>query len=727
MTHLVPLGGQSDLWLEQGLVKSVDIETGFDDNDFISLSFPAYPLATIDEANSTVDFTSHPSGNFAIGPTDSVSFTATEVPLVAGDSELRFKRGLLSTIDKSKVTGVRFTIEASGAATFRCTSIRCLHKNWVYAPVDLDTLSGELVNPVTRNGSATRTYDASLNPFPRVWRSDIPPGDSDPTPINASLVLRFNPGALGGTNIISTFLRERALDYMTMLDLNGTPLAELNGNPMPDYGEAKYVARTMFDLDAIADSQPGLNVDTGAVFGAGLTMADLDGLPMFDLERKPDALKAAWIELRLTLEDPTSTLEVFDAESVTPYYSFDFNALRDIDYSMFIDLWENTLQVRIFETFGNEIDDLKFDSTKITDPEIFKRRKGRIGWQASLEDGNTVVHSLEPRGLSFAEYRSHPFESLTPVVGAQLVTSSSADTDLFKGIDPGPWGGQFEGYPDRGPEAFVIRNTANLPLQGIQSNSIYFDDFANTRISFDLLVTQAALDVGNILVFLWDGVFPIVLPISPLVGDAFNSIEVDLAPFAPTLLPGNYSLVIVQSLTGLPNDWIVDKLSVLRRNIAWSARNYADNPWFEDDTDWVPANETLNQPSGGVLFHERTNRFQIRGEALRQNSYIDQVRAIPKYAELGRIVWEDEAPVYSDGPTANFSTSISTRTVTFTFTGAGGPGRIIAYEWTFGDGTISYVHNPVHTYGGAGTYPVTITATNSKGQRATHTANVTVA
>jgi PKD repeat protein len=63
-------------------------------------------------------------------------------------------------------------------------------------------------------------------------------------------------------------------------------------------------------------------------------------------------------------------------------------------------------------------------------------------------------------------------------------------------------------------------------------------------------------------------------------------------------------------------------------------------------------------------------------------------------------------------PVANFTFSSSALVVTFTDTSTGTP---TSWQWNFGDGARSTLQNPVHTYASAGTYNVTLTASNAGG------------
>ena len=63
--------------------------------------------------------------------------------------------------------------------------------------------------------------------------------------------------------------------------------------------------------------------------------------------------------------------------------------------------------------------------------------------------------------------------------------------------------------------------------------------------------------------------------------------------------------------------------------------------------------------------------------------------------------------------TADITTGLAPLAIAFTDTSTGGP---TSWSWNFGDGTVSSTRNPVHTYTTAGTYTVTLTASNADGE-----------
>ncbi len=85
------------------------------------------------------------------------------------------------------------------------------------------------------------------------------------------------------------------------------------------------------------------------------------------------------------------------------------------------------------------------------------------------------------------------------------------------------------------------------------------------------------------------------------------------------------------------------------------------------------------------------------------------------------------APGTGGTPTANFTSSTSGLTATFTDTSTDAGGTIGSHSWNFGDGSTSTTTSPSHTYAAAGTYSVSETVADSvNGATNTKTSSVTV-
>lgn len=723
MTRLVVL--DPERFIPTGLIKPLDIDTGFLSTDVISVALPAFPLPSITTAQSFIDFTSNPDGFFDVGPTDSIAFSQTTVPLINGDSELRFPRSLLTTIDKTAVTGVKFRIEATNTCNFQVMSIRLLSADWTLAPLDMNTLYNRTVRPVSLTGTpgAAMTFPTSaLTPgdYPILWRSAEPTGPLDPTPVNVDMGASFYSGSLTETttadpnptqNSISLYFRERLTSYLTQLDLDATyTMATLDAlGRQPDYGTSGLEPREQSTLDT-------------------LTQADMNFLPQTDLEGQPDTTNNSWLRVKLAWSVDDASIDIRDTEN-NGYTFGDLILDANQHYYWRIELEDDKLRVRLYKMdhLGNiDLASLAFDSGTIKDDAVAIRRQGRFGWYANLLDGDAYISNIRPRGTSFAEYRSAPFQSITPVDGASLFVGGTINHELYDGINASYWGGTIELDPNKSVTGKAIKVSAldNKPLQGVMTNELEFDDFEETTIDLNIWFPKVAVDAGARLeaFLLGENIRLVPLHVGITKTDQWSSLHFNLTE-GRDIQPGRYRLVLLQTVASIPTIWWLDQISIRTRVTKWSARPHQGGAWGFTDPGWTPFRDTVNKIHGGVIFAERGNSLQIRGEARRQGARIQTIKATPKYVELGRFVWaEDKAAQIYGMPTVSFTTTTSGTTVTVD--GGASTGAIL-YQWDFGDGARDFGVTSSNTYL-PGSYPITLTIVDAQGQRISSTQTVTI-
>lgn len=688
----------------------VDLENGFDDNDFISLALPSFPLPQVTLASSFVDLTSDPGGTFS-AQTASVAFSASTRALINGNSEFRVPRSVFrqNGIDLSRVIGIRIRVQTTGAATFRLMAVRLLSKDWVFPSMDTSTRSAltGFRRSAPLNGDVTTPIAFNV---PTLWRAAIPSGEGDPRPVDGEFAVIFNTGSSSQSNQFTLFFREVTEDFMTMLDLDGLTMGDLDGKPQPDVGQAMYGPRTQQDLSAY-------------------TQAELQGQSQYDLSRTPDYLSASWLQMVLQWSvGGTGSVSILDTNGNGYNLALPTSLSANTRYVFYARLEENTAQVTIYalDVVGNVAATPIFDSGVINDDITFPRRKGRFGWFAKFLDGDAYIESISSRKMNYAEYRSQPFTSNTPVVGAELFASTSPHTEFYQTLVPGPHNGvstvitQDNGRSTTG-DSWRVVTTGALTRQGIQTNIFDLSNFEDTNIHFDLYGTTVAGPLQAVLYSPDGREIPLLLP--RLTPDQWQSIKIDL-PFGQGVLGGRYSFALWQQ-NAVAATWWVDNCGISERSVAWDGRAVVDDPWLANVANWTPFKDNTNRDNGGILFPQRGNQLQIRGRARRQSAHIDSIKFKPHYAELGRFSFDIRAASVPATPT--FTSSVGgSRTVTFTSTATDSDGFIINNEWTFGDGSTGLGPSVVHQYSSAGIYTVTLTVTDNNGNRTTQVGSVSV-
>jgi hypothetical protein len=385
---------------------------------------------------------------------------------------------------------------------------------------------------------------------------------------------------------------------------------------------------------------------------------------------------------------------------------------------LFAEVVDDTLRARLFtvDVVGN-LGALIFDTTTVVNDAMIHRHKGRAGWFARLYDGDAYIAGIRPRSVGYGEYVSLPFYSDTPVMGAQLAAHFSPPLELVSLVESSDWGGEVSG---QAPYAIAYDRTSSL--QGFQTNNLTLDDLRETEISFDL---KLPVSTPAVIAFLYSEEDRYIqLNVTPSGSGQWEHFNLPLASYYDTIQTGLYKLVL---LTPSGATWYVDNLSCAARVVAWDGRSNEADPWGMDSVDWMPFLNTLNGSGDGLVFPSRGDQMQIRARAMRQAAQIIDIAAQPKYAELGNFNWRDQAVTWQAGLSPSFTTGISGRTVTCTSTSTSTGSPIIAYLWSFGDGSINYGPASTHVFSLAGTYPITLTVIDSLGQRVASTSSVTVA
>lgn len=689
----------------------VDISS-YASDDYITIALPAYPSSSLNPAQNFLYLVD------SDGNTSLTAFSTSTLAPLTGNTELRIPIAALDPdLDLANIITVGFQLIATSNVTVTVMALRAVSKLWEAGAMDYDTRYHSFRRNAPRNGDLTSVPEFDQ---PIYWRGSNPPEDDDPRPIDGEVGISFNTGSLGQSNTVAVYFRELTEDFLTQGDLDGSLQSSFDGNPQPDIGAARFNTTDQDALDIYDQSS-------------------LDLKKMIDLERVPDLFSSSFISFTLNWTPTGGGIGIFAtglAETVNngSTFSLDGPLVANQEYLLVAKLEDHTANAKLYkvDSAGN-VGDLVYDTLAYTDDNAFKRRKGRYGWYANLRDGDAHVDGIRARGFVYAEYRSSPFLSNTPVIGAELFAGGSPNTEHFTDFVPGPYNSPLYSTLDRDAarstsgNSWRLTNLGAQPAQSIFSNLFTISDFHNSEIQFDLFYPRSALDASNDLQAALVDEFNLratALLLPQIVPDQWQRIRILLST-GDVLLTGRYRLLLTVPHAQVMTFW-VDSPTIFSRSVIWEGRSVVDDPWLSNDARWTPYGSIINQSAGGVLFPRRGTELQIRARALDQNSSISRIQVKPKYAELGNLK-PSAVTVPSIAPTGTFTTaSLGVRKLSFTSTSTDSDGTIANIEWNFGDGASGIGSYIEHTYDEVGSYTATIIVTDNNGNRTFGTSVVAV-
>lgn len=718
----------------------------------IILALPNFSLSAISLAGSSLRLSD--STNSA-----TLLFSDSLTPLTSGNTTATWSLDSITGVDLTAISTISLIINTTQATTFNAMGLRVVNPSWVLSNLDFDTWNGRLRQAIPPDGNTASVPVPQQNTIGTVWRSASVSGVDDPRPIDGEYGILFYTGSQTQTNSFSLYLREQTTAFITQLDLKGDTQGSLTGQPQPTSGVSEYSPRTIGDLQ-------------------GRPMSQLDAQTMGNLERTNNPVYTSWVSFVIQW-GPNPLIAINNSSNVTSNqvgYQYTPSSLSNNTlYLATCNLTGNTARVQIWNVDQTTLalTSLMFDSSVIPDSYIFPRQAGRVGFSASLNDGDSYVKAIRPRGLMFAEYKSKPLQSLTPVKGARLYAQFSAPTELFtawtplvdaNGLAPILISNDYQRYlssgddnvstritltqvsdnalypnPDLEPSSSLYPTASVGGTQGVQSTWLSPPGDANSGITnFDQLDLRLAIwmpsaainstptDVSVLTAALVSpaGVsIPITLP--TIIPDQWSVITLSRPVSPPYPISGLYRLTLHYNGT-IPTTWWLDGVSINEQAVRWDARSVVDDPWKSNYAPWTPFRDKINSDVDGAKFTTIGSQLQIRGQALRQDAVIlSAPTVVPQYATLGRLTWPEDALSNPVSPTASATITNTGRAFTFNGLSSVSSNGMGNYYWVFGDGT--YGSGPVITHDypswvASGTqYTATLTIVDRSGLSATAT------
>lgn len=649
---------------------------------YISLALPNFPASSLDLGSCYLDISSDDSGNFASGLTDSLPFTASTTTLSTGNMEARFPVSLLVNAALDSVYAVQLRFTATSICTVTCLAIRVMAPTWTYAPVDINTLYGYLQPTVPPTGSLIQSFTfptSTIHGLPSsVWPIMLfSDGNLGYQLLDTNVGVRIHAGQNTKANSFTFYLREFPITPYSMTTLDTMTMGNIEA------------------LGAMPDGTPGALDDFSVTQYLSVTMQ--------------------W--------GTTNTLTINNQDGLL--HLFTPSIAADSDYYFQVTLEGASLRAVIYPVDTSGVvtwDTPVFDTTALIDPTIVVPRNGRLGFFVDLRDGDTWVKDLRPQSVVFSQFETNALNSVTPVDGVRLYTDASPPNELFDGLTAAATGVQITPNNTKSNSGHCVQVQCNgtVPNQGVNSNLIRFQNFAQTEINFDLLLTT---DVSLALYLIGDDqLVPLPLPEIPL--NQWTSISVDTSPLYNATLPGSYQVVLLQT-TATASIWYLDNFSVPVRTVAWFGRGSAGDPWQKSNPAWIDFKDAINTPYDGAMLG-RGNSLQIRGQIIDESGFINGMQVLPKYSELGNFSWSDERPASAGFPVAVADCTASGYVVTASGAGSTAPNGLMQYLWDWGDGTFSYGMTATHVYGAPvqPSYTVTLTVIDQYGLTGSQTKTI---
>jgi hypothetical protein len=357
-----------------------------------------------------------------------------------------------------------------------------------------------------------------------------------------------------------------------------------------------------------------------------------------------DLISESWVEVNIRW-GTTNQIVIGTTETLNDdeRYIFTLPTLTaNTNYIALCDVEENSVRLQVIPLTGDgeiSYSGSIFDTATIVNEFRFPRRRGRVGWEIALGDGAAYIDAIRSRGLMFAELITNNFQSLTPVEGARL--SADATEDIITVPLMGYYGNSTlapDIYNAQSSDGSVKIISTNLT--GIASNLVELEDYEHSELVFDLFFPSDALEAGYSISAVLINQYGLQMPLTltRFGGNRWTTITAPLLPVS-NQQTGSHQVALYQSgpTTGTVT-WWVDNLYVRRQSVAWSGRATANDPWGRDNA-WMDFKNHINSETDGIMFAHRGNWLQVRGQALTDDAVIKKVFVRPKYAELGRMVW----------------------------------------------------------------------------------------
>lgn len=574
--------GGVDATLFSCLSNPIDISPGTK----LSMIFPDYSSWDTD---SYVQMTSDPIGAFGTGH-DSAQVTFASNTVSMPELRLNVSAFANSGFDDTKVTGIRIRLHnavAPGSGhNITVMAIRSVTTGWEVSWIDFDTVLGALVHPVSLDGNDTTGVVGKAFQFVRGDESK-----SDPIPADLAVNMYFYPGGLTTPN-------------------------DATGSCAGSSGTSTAYNTVGFILRETKNTSGG----TGSHIEVGLNFTDTD--TNFYAQR---------VDTTGGSPGTPTTSGVFTTSVGGPLDP-------SKKFLLSVQIQGTQILPKLYTVNSdNSIIELQWQAPNTITNAAYLYRNGRVGFLGNLVSRDAFIDAIEAAPTNFAELITQPYNSRTPVDGAQLAAVYASDLNLFTGMS----GANLVLDTIK----TISGNGAYRTSGAMQTNTFLADDWTQMYLKLAIWVPSGVTLANQPEILLNVGATQQELFTGALKPAQWNQLYFDLGVFR-NLLTGtaNYSFTIQPGNNPdqpLGLYW-VDETTIGRRRVSWAIRANPNNQWRE-------FKEAANNPVGAVHFphDERGTALQLKADALTDDAWVASFHLFPRYAQLGLPLY-DQGGTYED-------------------------------------------------------------------------------
>lgn len=362
-------GSALDITLTSSMSSLTGGAVNISTQDFVGFVCPDFH--TFNTATSTIQLCSNTAGDFTSNNSASVPFssstgTATYIKIGLGS----FAAG---GFDNTQVTGVKIRLVSSSNPTngqkLTVMALRAVKSTWKPQTFDINTRKQVFTSAVTLDGGDPVAGTDAFVPLVR----GVHNGTADPRPMDATLTMLFNTGALTASN-------------------NLTP-----------YNQIELLFRENQTVST------GRYIVARLLFRNGSTQAT-------SLQRVNNA------NVGSSIINYSSGLPTLTANS---YYIFQADLTNQ---AMVMNIYQSNAAGNFLTKIWSSL------ATSTGTNASYVREQGRVGWNLSLVDRDVDLVAFNASTTSFSTMRTRVFNTYNPVDGAQLTATFASDTNLWSGF-----------------------------------------------------------------------------------------------------------------------------------------------------------------------------------------------------------------------------------------------------------------------------------------------------